>query len=221
MDKAPAQIRMGWGFLQVCSSMAMAVTHARPGAHSSAALCRFDLLTPVSEQITEEGLHLFGFVVGYTYFTMCTPLWGSFRIKSSLSPGGAHFLGSPIARGGKDSLGHSLSSWQEEASRARTKSSVCGCLSVLWKACKSFPSMKTLCHQETFNFSHLSIKFSFLLYHQDFITIMVIYTQGQHMQTYIGTIAVGVSPEFRGLFLLQEKTFNFFPFCFLNYWSKI
>lgn len=69
------------------------------------------------------------------------------------------------------------------------------------------------------------MKFSFLLggvKDQDFITIIVIYTQGQYMQTYIGTIATIISPEFRGSFLLQENTIlKYFFFLFLNYWSKI
>lgn len=74
MEKAPAGIRMGQGFLQVCSSIGMTVAHARLGAHYSAGLCRFDLLTPISVQIAEERLSLFGFVVAYTYHTMCIPL---------------------------------------------------------------------------------------------------------------------------------------------------
>lgn len=52
----------------------MAVAHARLGAHYSAGLHRFDLLTPISVQIAEEGLSLFGFEVAYTYHTVCIPL---------------------------------------------------------------------------------------------------------------------------------------------------
>lgn len=127
-------------------------------------LCRFDLLTPISVQVTEEGLHLFDFVVACTYHKCGSLCEAVLEKKGSLSPGGAHFLGCPIARGGKDSLRHNLSG-RQEAGSPRTKASLCECLSVPWKAYKSFPPMKTLLSSGEFQFfiSHLSIKFTFPL----------------------------------------------------------
>lgn len=156
MDKAPAWIGMGWGScrsLQVWGWLQLLQDQVLINQLVCVGLIFWHQFQYRS---LKKGLHLFGFVVAYTYHKMHIPLWGSFRKKGSLSPGGAPLLDSPIAKGGKDSPGLNLSS-RQEAGSPRTKGSLCICVSVPWKACKSFPPMKILCYQENFNLSHLTI----------------------------------------------------------------
>lgn len=78
--KAPAWVGSS---CKVCSSMGMAVAHARPGELNSVGLCRFDRLTPIyiSIKFPEKGLYLLSCMVAYTYYTVSIPLRGSFRRK--------------------------------------------------------------------------------------------------------------------------------------------